>query len=291
MADPANDDQDAQTVHAGNTPTQGPPAAAPTFVLVPHVQDPKVWFNQQEPGFDEAERDYLLNTASAEDGGFRLAKELPKRYTPAEVAFEAQGVARKQSRQRGWEIVGVWLMTKGRFFESLAVFNALYEHMIVYNITEKKRRAHKGMPLIYMSECFRLLRYPVHSKRYLMHTLCEDAVAYGREKRSAGSGVYFRAVVHHGMSEQMVVDYTRLVHDKALELGENGWFPERLLVELDDRWMTDSPSEEEFGRYWCNRLYVEHLMSGLGSTAGQALERLAHYLLSMIPGCRAYPRQ
>jgi hypothetical protein len=124
-----------------------------------------------------------------------------------------------------------------------------------------------------------------------MYTLCEDAVAYGREKRAVGSGVYFRAIGHHGMSEQMVIDYTQLAHDRALELGESGWFPERLLAELDDRWMTESPSEEEFGRYWCNRLYVEQLMGGLGSTAGQALERLAHYLLSMIPGCRAYPRQ
>ena len=89
----------------------------------------------------------------------------------------------------------------------------------------------------------------------------------------------------------MVNEYTRLAYDKVLELGESGWFPERLLAELGHRWMTESPSEEEFGRYWCNRLYVEHLMRGLGSTAGQALERLAHYLLSMIPGCRAYQRE
>ena len=82
-----------------------------------------------------------------------------------------------------------------------------------------------------------------------------------------------------------------VAHDQGEGIGDNGWFPERLLAELDDRWMTESPSEEEFGRYWCNRLYVEHLSAELGSSAGQALERLAHYLLSMIPGCRAYRRE
>jgi len=124
-----------------------------------------------------------------------------------------------------------------------------------------------------------------------MYTLCEDAVKYGREKRAKDSGVYFRAVWHHGMPEEMVIGYTRVAYDKATTLGEEGWFPERLLAELDDRWMTESPSEEEFGRYWCNRLYVEHLMAEIGSSSGRSLERLAHYLLSMIPGCRAYRRR
>jgi hypothetical protein len=200
MAETANDEQDAQAVQAGNATAQEPSAALQTIYFKPYVPSVTDWFNQAELGLDETERGYLITTTSAEDGGYRLASELPKRYTPAEIAFPADGEDGKQSRQRAWELAGLWLMNSGRFFESLAVFNALYEHMICYEINKRKRRAHKGMPLVWMSECFRKLNYPVHSKRYLMYTLCEDAVEYGREKRSAGSGVYFRAVVHHGMS-------------------------------------------------------------------------------------------
>ena len=266
------------------------PAPVMMFTL-PRLQTPREWFDQAEPGFNATERDYLLETASCEDGGYRLAMELPTRYTPPEVAFAKEGDERKESRQRGWEIIGVWFMSQNRLYDALAVFQSLYCHMLLHEHDEHQR-THKGMPLIYMSECFRLLRHPVHSKRYLMYTLCEDAVQYGREKRAKGSGVYFRAVWHHGMSDQLVTEYTQLAHDKAETLAEEGWFPERLLAELeDDRWMTESPSEEEVASYWCNHLYVNHLRAQLGSSSGKALEQLAHYLLSMIPGCRAYRRQ
>jgi hypothetical protein len=262
-----------------------------TLLALPRIQTPHEWFDQAEPGFDAAERDYLLEMASCEDGGYRLAIELPKRYLPDEVAFAKEGDERRESRQRGWELIGVWLIGQNRLYDALAVFNSMYMYMISYE-RSNRRRVHKGMPLVYMSECFRVLRYPVHSKRYLMYTLCEDAVAYGREKRAKGSGVYFRAVWHHGMSDQLVTEYTQLAHDKAQTLGEEGWFPERLLAEFDDdRWMTESPSDEEIGKYWCNDVYVEHLRTQLGLSSGNALEHLARYLLSMIPGCRAYRRQ
>jgi hypothetical protein len=290
MAETVNDNQDAQTVQADDAPTQEPPAKQQIMILQQYVPSVLDWFNAQEPGLDETERDYLVNTLSDREGGYKLTNELPERYRPEEVAFSVEGEGKKYSRQRAWELAGLWLKDNGRYFEALVVLNALYEQMIRYEII-KNTRTHKGMPLVWMSECFRALKYSVHSKRYLMYTLCEDAVTYGKEKRAADGGVYFRAVWQYGMSEPMVNEYTGLAYDKAQELGESGWFPERLLAELDDRWMTESPSEEEFGRYWCNRLYVEHLMGGLGTTAGQALERLAHYLLSMIPGCRAYRRQ
>ena len=64
-----------------------------------------------------------------------------------------EGEDKKHSRQRAWELAGVWLMNSGRFFEALVVISALYEHMILYEISEK-RRTHKGMPLVWMSECF-----------------------------------------------------------------------------------------------------------------------------------------
>ena len=105
------------------------------------------------------------------------------------------------------------------------------------------------MPLVWISECFFRLNFPVHAKRYLMYTLCEDAIGYGPKKRAKGSGVYFRAVRGHGMSDQLVSEYTRTAYEKAQTLGRDGWFPERLLAELDDRWMSESPTGIEFSNY------------------------------------------
>jgi hypothetical protein len=255
------------------------------ILRVPGPEDWKEWFSREAHGIDPSERDFLLNTAAEPDGGYQLSIELPSRYSPSDVA-NANNV-----RQRAWELSGLWFMDQGRLYDAINVFLALYTHMLKFE-AEAERQTHKGMPLVWISECFFRLNYPVHAKRYLMYTLCEDAVAYGREKRAKGSGVYFRAVRGHGMSDQLVTEFTRMAYDRAQELGRDGWFPERLLAELnDDRWMTESPSEREVGSYWSNPLYVEHLRNQLGLSSGRALERLAHYLLSMIPGCRAYRRQ
>jgi hypothetical protein len=156
-----------------------------------------------------------------------------------------------------------------------------------------KKYTHKGMPLVWISDGFRHLGYPVHAKRYFMYTLCEDAAAYGGAKRVDGSGVYFRAIGYFQLSEQLVEEYTKKAYTAFKRLGRDGWFPERTLAELDHRWMTSYPSELEYGQYWSNRLYIEHLLRRLGrpSDKGRSLERIAHYLLSMIPGCRAYLRK
>ncbi len=57
--------------------------------------------------------------------------------------------------------------------------------------------------------------------------------------------------------------------------------------------MTDSPSPTECGRYMANPMYIQHLLANLGrkEDKGQSLEWLAHYLVSMIPGCWAYRRK
>ena len=68
-------------------------------------------------------------------------------------------------------------------------------------------------------------------------------------------------------------------------------FPERVLVELDQEWMVEVPSLMELNTFYCNHVYVSHLLSKLGSDMGKSLEYLGHYLLSLIPGCRAYLRK
>jgi hypothetical protein len=55
---------------------------------------------------------------------------------------------------------------------------------------EKLGRFHKGMPLIWISDCFRSLNCPAHAKRYLMLTLCEDAIRGGGDVSPETTGVY-----------------------------------------------------------------------------------------------------
>jgi hypothetical protein len=244
------------------------------------------WFDKQAPGVDKSARDNLVSLASQADGGYALATELARRYKPVEIFTARDG---SQTPQKIWELIGLYFLNQNRLYDAIAVFDSLYRHILQCQI-EENRWIYKAIPLVWISEAFFRLSYPIHSKRYLMYTLCEDAAEHGPEKRAEGSGVYFRAVWHHGIPDELVTEYTRTAHEKRIELKEAGWFPERLLAELDDRWMTGSPTEMEYGRYWSNSVYVRYLIAQLGSNKGHSLEWLAHYLVSMIPGSRVYRR-
>jgi hypothetical protein len=248
------------------------------------IANAQEWFDFNDPVADKKLRDDLLSLALKQDGGYRLATELPKRFSPNEIINPGNGTP-----QHAWELIGLFLSALHRPFEAIEVFESLYHHMIKSEIAQGNR-THKGMPLCWICESFFNLQHLVHAKRYLMYTLCEDAAGYGPQLRVDGSGVYFRAR-RQGMSDRMIAEYTRAAHEKILELGRDGWFPERVLTELGDRWMAESPTEGEYSRYVPNALYVQHLLSRLGTDKGTSLEQLAEYLVSMIPGSRVYRRR
>ena len=54
--------------------------------------------------------------------------------------------------------------------------------------------------------------------------------------------------------------------------------------------MTVHPTPNEASVYVVNRRYVETCLSRIGASDGKALEWLAQYLLSCIPGCRTFRR-
>ena len=54
--------------------------------------------------------------------------------------------------------------------------------------------------------------------------------------------------------------------------------------------MTEYPSTTEASFYIANPTYVRWLLSKLGAGDGRAPERVAHYLLSCVPGSRARMR-
>jgi hypothetical protein len=147
------------------------------------------------------------------------------------------------------------------------------------------------MPLIWMSDCFRQLGFPIHAKRYLMLTLCEDAQRANGVITPKTTGVYFRLAWLHGLSYNDLAQYGNKLYELSQKLPREALFPEALLQRIDDRWLTEMPSPGETLYYLTNPLYTEHLINRLGDGTGEALELLAEYSMSCMPGCRTRRRQ
>src|SRR5207249_11258379 len=65
----------------------------------------------------------------------------------------------------------------------------------------------RSTPLVWISDCFGMLGFLVHAKRYLMLTLCEDAL---REKGTISpntTGAYFRLVWRQGLQHAELQRY------------------------------------------------------------------------------------
>jgi hypothetical protein len=223
----------------------------------------------------------LISVLPQTDSASRLAELLPKKYPPETVA-EPPG-------DRAWELAGhYYLWRPNRSHEALSIFWALYLQKV--RAQEKSGQLHKGMPLVWMSECFKQLGFPVHAKRYLMLTLCEDALR-DRGIIRPDSGVYFRLVWGHGLFEDDLARYGNKLYELSQKLPTEALFPEALLQRMDDVWLTEMPSAIETLYYRTNPLYVGHLLNRLGDGTGEALERLSEYLMSCMPGCRPRRRQ
>ena len=224
----------------------------------------------------------FLVLLGGEDGAAQLVDELREAISPEEVV-------RSPDRQREWELCGLFYMNRGRCHEALAIFHSLYDHMLTYQL-EVKEWVHKGMPLVYSSDCYERLGCRVLAKRYLMLTVAEDAIR-DKGRIPGSSGVYFRMVWRHGVSHEQLNRYAAEMCGLFAAHKDSAIFPEWILQELDDQWITEFPSSREAGMFVVTKTYVRRLLDSLGSGDGQALERLGHYLLSSIPGCRAYRRQ
>jgi len=225
----------------------------------------------------------LLSYLERRDGAAQLISGLPHIIRPRDVAIPSD-------LQRAWELCGLYFFNQGRWHEALPIFQALYEHMLRHQ-KETREYVHKGMPLVWMSDCFTRLGCPVLTKRYLMLTTCEDAIRDRGEIPPEKTGLYFRIVWQHGLRHQEVSSYAQKIWKLFREHADEAMFPEWIVQELDQDWMTEYPSPRESSYYIVTRTYVSWLLAKLGSGDGLALERLAHYVLSAIPGCRAYMRK
>ncbi len=215
------------------------------------------------------------------DGGWQLCDVLPKLYSPEDVG---------QRRTRHWEVCGLALLNGRRFHEAIAIFERLYLHMLDYEIQTQKHTM-KGMPLVWMSDCHRHLGRPMMARRFIVLTLIEDAIACEGTVSPEQHGSYFRAAWVFGMPHNVITHYAKEAYRLFQTDETSGAFPEWVLQQLDQEWITGYPSPEEVDLYPVNRKYVMFLLGGLGDGTGKRLELLAEYLMSIMPGCRVYRRK
>jgi hypothetical protein len=180
-------------------------------------------------------------------------------------------------------------MAEGRWHEAISVFLGLYQHPL-RNQDNAKVWTHKGLPLVYVSDCYYHLGCPVLAKRYLMLTTCEDAIQ-DKGFINPERGVYFRLVWRHGLSHREVERYGLEIFSLWQNQPDEAIFPEWILLSLDQDWMIEFQASREASLYVVTRAYIQRLLGGLDGGDGKRLELLGQYLLSAIPGCRAYRRK
>jgi hypothetical protein len=226
----------------------------------------------------------LKSLLEQRDGGALLAAELPRTVTPAQASDLNSDL------QRAWELCGLYFADQRRLYEAQAIFHGLYDHMLAYQ-EETGQRVHKGMPLVWISDFHARLGHPANAKRYLMLTTCEDAIRDKGSIPAENTGVYFRAVWQYGISHNELSRYAQAIWDLAQKHPEESRYPEWILQDLGNEWMTEYPSPGEILRYKVSTRYIHWLLGQLGNGTGENLERLAHYMLGSMPGCRVYRRK
>jgi hypothetical protein len=218
------------------------------------------------------------------DGAAFLVEELPRFYRPEQVVNGS-------NQQRIWEVTGLYYFNQNeRYFESIGIFLALYRHMLEAQ-RQSGQRVHKGMPLLWIAECFARAGYTVLRKRYLMLALCEDAITGQGAIAPASTGVYFRLVWRLGMTDAALKNYASQCNRLATEDATAAQFPEWVLQNFDQDWMTEFPTPMEANVYLANNFYLNALLVKLGSSQGIALEQLAEYVMLCMPGCRTARRK
>src|SRR3989441_1599480 len=192
--------------------------------------------------------DFLL----ARDALPRLVRELPQ-------AIDAKSL-------EAWQVAGLFLVRGGRAYDGIAVFEALYEMLLERQVTNGAR-IHKGMPLVWIRDAHVNLDHTALAQRFIMLTLIEDAIYSNGEIDPYTTGSYFRLVWYHGMSDKQFRQYARDSADFARSNELATRYPERVLQELDQLWMTAFPSTAEALLYPANRRYVAELLKMAGGFA------------------------
>jgi hypothetical protein len=216
-------------------------------------------------------------------GAALLVEQLATRYCPA-------AVARLGDEHKAFEEAGYFYLKNGRFHEALAIYAKLYDHLLAAQ-DETSTRCAKGTPLVWMSECYAGMGYTAISQRYLMLTLVEDAIDGCGHVSPTETGVYFRLVWRGWLSGAALQAYAKKIYRVYQASHEAALYPESVLQQLGQDWITQIPTPQEAGVFAPNRRYIKRLIGDLGDGSGKTLEGIADYLLSCMPGCRTMRRQ
>lgn len=237
---------------------------------------------------DESDRSRLLLSDDLHDsvnrrgGAPQVIHRLVADIRPEQVSHDSLEL-------RLWVTVGTEYEKQGRFYEAMAVYQALYDHILAFQTAaEKEQRAHKGDPLFGIAQCRHALSHRVLACRYYMLAACEDAITWEGRVLPNVTGAAFRLVWQYGLSDHRLRRYFSDIWDMYRKRSMLGLFPESILQDLDHEWISGVHDMQEASLYVVNGPYVRFLMEELGQGDGKALERLAHYLITMMPGCRAY---
>jgi hypothetical protein len=193
------------------------------------------------------------------DGGWHLCEVLPRLYSPQDVGT---------GFTRPWEVSGLALLNRGRFHDALALFERLYLHQQAF---ELKTHEHvmNGMPLVWISDCHRRLG-PLLARRFIMLTLIEDAIASGGTVSPEHTGSYVGAAWIFGLPHSLIDRYAKGAHRLFQGDPESGAFPEWVLQQLDQEWITSYPTPKRwtFTRQTTNTLSSSSAVWVMGVASG-----------------------
>jgi hypothetical protein len=217
------------------------------------------------------------------DGAPKVILKLKEEFLPNEIAIGGK-------EQRAWECMALFYRDTRRLHQAIQTIAALYDQMLAYQEITKKR-IHKGMPLVWLRDFHLGLNHLATAKRYAMLTLCEDAIREKGILDAQQGGTYFRLAFQHGMADVEIQRYAKAIFELSQKNPEESLFPEWLLQDIDNDWMVECPTLTESFIYVPNLFYIRHLLNLVREPTGLVLERLAGYILSVIPGFRTYRRQ
>jgi hypothetical protein len=224
------------------------------------------------------------------DGAYPLAEKLkavfPKTFAAENLADSQQKL---NAAQRHWEIIGHYYFQQQRYLEAALIFSGLYTQLLAVQESDNKRY-HKGMPLVWLGDCYSALGYSVIGFRYWMLALIEDSITDKGVIDPMNRGIYIRVVWSGKLSERELKEYAQQAHKVFTSVPSEAIYPERVLQDLSQNWIVQAPSVSEAGVFIANTKYIHRLLSNLGEGSGKALERLADYLLMCMPGCRTQRR-
>lgn len=219
-----------------------------------------------------------------------LLKQLESQYPADKVLDKNSLIPLEHGEQTTaaflkWQRCGLYLMQAGRVPDAIALFAKIYD-LILEHPEPPPVSIARGSSLVWLSDCYRAIDQMSLAQRYLMLTVIDEAIGNKGDVYRHGGG-YPRARFVFGISDSDLMAFcaeTWTIYEKDKDSGR---FPEWVLQNCRIEWKTTLPTAAEASQYVISRCYAQWLLSRLaGDETGSALEDLAKYLMSAIPGCR-----